>query len=136
MTDFQQVPVVAGCVLERDGKYLLVQEKNPKVYGKWNLPAGHVDIGETIEAAAVREAHEETGFEVELGAQISVEHPSIERPVLHAFQARIVGGELTIPPEELLDAKWFTIEEIRRLEQNGELRNDWVSRTINLSRSI
>lgn len=58
--------VVAGCVIKKDGNYLLVQERQPKVYGKWNLPAGHVDKDETIEQAAVREAKEETGYEVEL----------------------------------------------------------------------
>ena len=54
------VPVVAGCVIQKDGKYLLVQEKQQKVYGLWNLPAGHVDEGETFEEAAIRESQEET----------------------------------------------------------------------------
>ena len=34
--------VVAGEKKEKDGKFLLVQEKQPKAYGLWNLPAGHV----------------------------------------------------------------------------------------------
>lgn len=49
--------VVAACVIkDSDNRYLLVQEAQPKVYRLWNLPAGHVDRGETIEDAAVREA--------------------------------------------------------------------------------
>ena len=48
--------VVAGVVLEHDGTYLLVQEKQPRAYGLWNLPAGRVDEGDTIEQTAVKEA--------------------------------------------------------------------------------
>jgi 8-oxo-dGTP pyrophosphatase MutT (NUDIX family) len=53
---------IAGCVI-RDtyGRFLLVQERLEKVYGKWNMPAGHVEAGETIKAAAIRETKEETG---------------------------------------------------------------------------
>ena len=58
--------VVAGVVVEKDSKYLLVQEKKELVYGLWNLPAGKVDEGETVEEAAVREAKEEVGYKVRL----------------------------------------------------------------------
>lgn len=37
------VHVVAGCVIEKDGKFLLVQEKKPIAYGLWNLPAGRAN---------------------------------------------------------------------------------------------
>ena len=57
--------VIVGCVIEKDGKYLLVQEAQEKCYGKWNLPAGHLDPNETIIDAAKREAKEETGCDVE-----------------------------------------------------------------------
>jgi ADP-ribose pyrophosphatase YjhB (NUDIX family) len=67
MNTSQMTAIVAGCVLRQNDKFLLVQEKLPKVYGKWNLPAGHVDIGETIEDAAVREVLEETGHTVQIG---------------------------------------------------------------------
>ncbi len=121
MKDFVFVPVVAGVVVYQDGKFLLVQEKQPKVYGQWNLPGGRVDVGETIEQAAVREAKEEAGFDVNLGAEVLVMHQSIDRPVLHSFEATITGGELKYDPEEILDAKWFTYEEI--LNMKDKLRN-------------
>ena len=62
--------VVAGVVVCRDGRYLLVQEKQEHAYGLWNLPAGRVDEGDTIEETAIKEAREETGFIVELGERI------------------------------------------------------------------
>lgn len=112
--------------MQKDGKFLLVQEKKPSVKGKWNLPAGRVDVGETIEQAAVREVLEETGYQVELGAALRVDHPETERPVLHSFKATIVAGELHFPEDELLDAKWFTLEEIDALHEAGKIRADWV----------
>lgn len=58
---------VAGITLkDNSGRYLLVQERLPHVYGLWNLPAGHVDEGETPQQAALREGLEETGFKVKL----------------------------------------------------------------------
>lgn len=119
--------VVAGCVIRRDdGKYLLVQEMQPKVYGLWNLPAGHVDKGETIEDAAAREVKEETGLDVELGDKIGIYHETIESPVRHAFAAKIIGGELKAQPDEILDAKWFSFDEITNMKQDGKLRVDWI----------
>ena len=118
---FQLVGVVAGVVLEQDKKFLLVQEAHPKVYGKWNLPAGRVDEGETIKEAAAREAKEEAGFDVEVGRELIVLHQDSTRPVLHAFDATITGGQLKVQEGEILDAKWFTLEEIRNMKP--ELRN-------------
>lgn len=52
--------IICGGVVEKDGKYLLVQESKAKCYGKWCLPAGHLDIGETLFEGAIREIKEET----------------------------------------------------------------------------
>ena len=57
------VPTV-DIIIQWEGKVVLVQRRNPP-YG-WALPGGFVDYGETLEAAAVREAREETGLEVKL----------------------------------------------------------------------
>ena len=36
--------VIVGGIIEKDGKYLLVQEAKSKCYKKWNFPAGHLDF--------------------------------------------------------------------------------------------
>lgn len=113
--------IVCGVVIEQDGKYLLVQEKQPKAYGKWNLPAGRVDAGETLEQTAVREAKEESGYEVKLTGHLTTIHQAVDLPVLHAFSAQIIGGELKLPKDEIMDAKWYTYDEIKSMEL--ELRN-------------
>ena len=113
--------IVCGVVIEQDGKYLLVQEKQPKAYGKWNLPGGRVDAGETLAQAAVREAKEECGYDVELGEQLLIIHQAADLPVIPSFKAHIVGGELRFPEDEILDVKWFSLDEIKTME--NELRN-------------
>ena len=58
--------VIVGGVIEKDGKYLLVQEAKKKCYEKWNFPAGHLDFNESLEQGAIREIKEETGCDVKL----------------------------------------------------------------------
>lgn len=120
------VGVVAGCVIKKDGKYLLVQEKQPKVHGLWNVPAGYTDKGETVEQAAVREVKEESGFDVKLGEKIGLYHEGIPKPIKHIFAAEITSGKLKIQEDEILDAKWFTSEEVQSLGNNGKLRAAWI----------
>jgi 8-oxo-dGTP pyrophosphatase MutT (NUDIX family) len=130
MPNNQTFKLIAGCVIAEGDKYLLVQEKKPDVYGKWNLPAGHVDPGETPGQAAIREAFEETGFTVELDREVLVEQAPEKGREFHAFSARIREGELVIPEDELLAAAWFTLDEIYAMQKAGELRNDWMVRAI------
>ena len=59
-------PVVGvGGVVVRDGRALLVRRGKPPLYGRWVVPGGTVELGETLEEALVREVREETGLEVE-----------------------------------------------------------------------
>jgi len=116
--------IVAGVVIKRDGKYLLVQEKQPKAYGLWNWPAGRVEIGDSIEETAIKEAKEETGFDVELIRKLSIFQNDINTPPKHSFEAKIIGGELKYPEDEILDAKWFTLDEIKNMQD--KLRGDWI----------
>lgn len=124
--------VVAGVVLKKDGKYLLVQEKK-KARGLWNFPAGRVDAGESFEETAIREAKEESGYDVELIREIDVFQSTPTDAVKHAFEAKIIGGELNFPEDELLDAKWFTFEEIK--EMKDKLRSDWILGAISILES-
>jgi 8-oxo-dGTP diphosphatase len=62
-------PVVAVGLVARDpaGRLLLVERGNPPHQGRWSLPGGRVEGGETIAAAATRELAEETGLEADVG---------------------------------------------------------------------
>jgi 8-oxo-dGTP pyrophosphatase MutT (NUDIX family) len=120
--------MVAGVILCKEGKYLLVQEKKLSVYGKWNLPAGKIDKGFSIEETAVKEAKEETGYDVKLIRKIGVYQDRVDNPAKHVFLAEIVGGELKFPEDEILDAKWFSLQEIS--DRKDEMRESYIQETI------
>lgn len=108
------MPVIVGGVVEKDGKYLLVQEAKEKCRGKWNIPAGHLDLNETIFEAAKREVKEESGFDVELTGVCQIGNQKLENDVFISvvFATKVIGGDINFNPNEILDAKWFTYEEI------------------------
>jgi len=60
--------VVFDCI----GRLLLIKRANPPFRGKYALPGGLVEIGETVEDAALRELHEETGIEGKIIALVGV----------------------------------------------------------------
>ena len=58
--------VIAGCIIQKENKILMVKEAKKEGYGQWCYPAGKVDQFEKITDAAIREVFEETGCKVEL----------------------------------------------------------------------
>ena len=78
-----------------EGRVLLIQRANDPYEGSWALPGGFVDMGETVEDAAVREAKEETGLDVELLRLVGVYSEPDRDPRGHnvsvAFLARAEG---------------------------------------------
>jgi len=104
--------IVVGAIVEKDGKILLVQEKQPRAYGLWNTPAGWLESGENPIDGAIREVKEETGLEIKINGLLGIYiGRSIHDPNLTVnkivFRASLIGGELKIPKDELLDIKWF-----------------------------
>lgn len=121
----QRVGVVVGVLVKRDGKYLLVKE-NPNGKDVYNLPAGHVDKGEQLEAAAVREAKEETGYDVQLIEQFALYHESAPQSVKHVYLAEIIGGDEKAQEGEILEVVWCSYDELAYLEKTGKMRAPWV----------
>lgn len=74
MTTLARMPVLAvsAVVLRADGQVLLVTRHQPPHTQVWTLPGGKVHFGERLRTAAAREVREETGVEVEIGAQVAV----------------------------------------------------------------
>ncbi|MCX4303718.1 MAG: NUDIX domain-containing protein [Clostridia bacterium] len=115
--------IIAGCVIVRDNKVLMVKEAQKKCYGQWNYPAGHVDEGETITTAAIREVLEETGCKVKLTGVLpiySANGGDIERLMVR-FTAEIIEENIKIDPEEILDVQWIDVEQIKNMTRE-ELR--------------
>jgi 8-oxo-dGTP diphosphatase len=97
--------------------------------GWWTIPGGGLDFGEAPRDAVVREAREETGYEIRVGELLAVDSLARDAYVegetvpYHAvrvvFRAEIIGGSLTHEASGSTDrAAWFTREEIQPLQLN------------------
>lgn len=109
--------IAAGCLIERAGRVLLIRRGIEPGYGKWAFPGGHVDRGETIEEAALRETREECGAEAALGELIGLfSYPG--RPVVIAVYRACLLPTSSEPSagDETLEVGWFTADEVHRLD--------------------
>ncbi|MFF4209921.1 (deoxy)nucleoside triphosphate pyrophosphohydrolase [Streptomyces sp. NPDC001796] len=107
----QPIVVVGAAVL--DGGRLLAARRSapPELAGRWELPGGKVEPGETPEQALVRELSEELGVTAEPVARIPGEWPLKPGYVLRVWTVRLVAGT----PEPLQDhdvLRWLTPEQV------------------------
>ena len=112
--------VTVAAVIERDGKFLLVEEQTDDGV-RFNQPAGHLECGESLTDAVIREALEETAYHFVPTSLIGIYHwrnPDRDLTYLRfAFTGEISGHQ----PERALDdgiiaAHWLAESEIRALE--------------------
>ena len=108
--------VTVAAVIERDGKYLLVEERSNGnlVY---NQPAGHLDPNETLEQAAVRETLEETGWHIQLDGVVGIAlYESPHNGVTYhrtTFYGHAVSHDADIELDNgIQQALWLSYEEI------------------------
>lgn len=119
--------IIVGGVIEKDGKFLLVQEAKEKCRGKWNIPAGHLEPNETVFSGAIREVFEETGCKVELTGVLEISNRVLEDDIWISviFSTRLIEEKIKFNYSEILDAQWFTYDQI--LNMKTELRAyDWI----------
>src|SRR5512138_4033927 len=83
-------PTVDVVILLPGDRVVLIERRNPPP--GWALPGGFVDVGETIEAAAVREAKEETGLAVRLEELLYVYSDPRRDPRKHTLSAVFIAG--------------------------------------------
>ncbi len=116
--------IIAGCVIVKDNKILMVQEAKKKCYGQWSFPAGHVNEHELITEAAIRETYEETGYQVKLTGVLPISCVDFEQGETHTlvrFTADIVEEKMKFDTEEILDVQWLDIKDVKRMAKQ-ELR--------------
>lgn len=107
-------PKVAAAAVVRDPAgqvYLLRRAQRDRAHGLWILPGGHVDRGEEVAAAAVREVDEELGLAVRLTGLVGVySYPG--NPVVLVVYAAQANGGAPRPGREALEVRAFTPAEI------------------------
>lgn len=124
--------VTVAAVTEREGRFLLVEERTE--FGvRYNQPAGHLEYGESLLAAAARETLEETGYTLQPTCLIGIySYPTQTGELTYlrfAFGGEVRGHD----PERRLDdeiiaAHWLSLEEVRALQ--AQHRSPMVLRCI------
>lgn len=121
-----------GLVVRRDGGQLLVAliaryDRRRRLV--WSLPKGHVEEGETVEQAALREVREETGLTAEIVQPLgvidfwfAVEDRRIHKTV-HHFLMRFESGEICDDDVEVVEVQWVPFDDVpARLAYRDERR--------------
>jgi len=106
--------VVAAAIV-RDGRVLACRRTAPpEAAGRWELPGGKVEPGETPEAALVREIGEELGCLVEVGEWLDAVVPINDTHELHTALCRVTAGE--VRPREHDQLRWLAPEELDEVD--------------------
>lgn len=124
----------SAVIITNEKGEILLQKRGEKE-DIWGLPGGAVEIGESIEEAAIREVKEETGFDIKVDYLIGVyskyftEYPNgdVAQSICNSFKGTITGGQLSIDNNETIDLQYFNKDNIPNLfvKQYSDMINDF-----------
>lgn len=125
----------AGCIIFDEQNRLLLQKRSD--CEKWGFLGGMVEFGESVGEAAVREVKEESGLDVEITSLYGVyskyfaEYTNGDKaqPIVHLFNAKIIGGERIEQNDETLELKFFDLNDIPPLfcKQHQDALDDIIA---------
>lgn len=122
--EYPERPIVAvGGVVVHDGRVLLVRRGQPPLEGRWSIPGGILELGETIAGAIGRELREETGVTVRVLGLIEIYEKVLRDSdnraqyhfVILDYLCEFVEGEAQAGGD-VTDAAWVTDEELENLQ--------------------
>jgi mutator protein MutT len=118
-----------GAVIICDGKFLLEKRKSEPGKGKWSIPGGLVELGETVEQTVIREVREETGLEVEKPEHIDIvdniirdQNGEIEYHfVIIDYSVKLKGGTVKAA-SDAEELRWVTFDEVEKYDLTKTFR--------------
>ena len=120
-----------GCIFNEKGEVLLQRRGDTD---KWGFPGGAIELGETPQIAAIREAKEETGLDVEIGkiigvyTDLDITYPSGDKAqsIVVAYELINIGGELFCDQKETKELRYFSRDNKPELftKSHDDLWND------------
>ena len=127
--EYPSVPRVGvGAVVVDAGRVLLVRRGKPPLAGKWSLPGGLLELGETTAEAVVREVAEECGLTIRVGEVAGILDRVVRDAegriryhwVLVDYVAFVVSGTLCAA-SDADEAQWVEVDEVERLDTTDGL---------------
>lgn len=124
-----RIPCV-GAIITAGGSILLIRRGHEPEAGRWSLPGGRIEPGESDQQALIREVREETGLAVIPGPLIgAVDRPAPDGRVLviRDYAATVAGGALAAG-DDADDARWFSVRDLAGLPLTTGLLaalNEW-----------
>jgi 8-oxo-dGTP diphosphatase len=127
---YPEHPIVGiGVVIVCEGKIVLAQRGNEPSRGKWTIPGGLVELGESVEAAVIREAKEETCLDVDNPRLIDVvdnvefdEKRKIKyHYVIVDYFVSVKGGEFKAA-SDAVDLRWVPFDEVEKYNLTESFR--------------
>ena len=110
-TDYQNPKIVVGSVVRHEGRILLCRRAIEPRRGFWTIPAGYLELNESPEEGARREAREEAGADLVLGDLLAVYSVTRLSQVQLIYRATLRSGEVAAGPESL-EVAFFAPEDI------------------------
>ena len=98
---YRNPKLIAGSVPEHEGRILICRRAIEPRRGYWTIPAGFMEVGETLQQAAARECDEEALARVEVGGPCAIVHVLHAEQVHVMFRARLVSAAFGVGPESL-----------------------------------
>jgi len=106
--------VCVGAIILRLDELLLIRRGHGPAAGEWSLPGGHLESGETLAEAVVREVAEETGLEVVCGPFVGTAEliTDAHHFVVLDFEAIVMGSDETTAGSDAAEARWVPLADI------------------------
>lgn len=122
--------VVASVIIEHSGRLLLQQRAMEPSRGLWTFPGGFLEIGETPEEGAVREAKEEVGLDVSVRSLQGIYTRRQHGIVLVVYEGTSAGDDAKVADWESTAVRWYAIDAIPwsdlAFETTESALRDWV----------
>jgi 8-oxo-dGTP diphosphatase len=118
------IPCVGAVVRDETGRFLLVRRANPPAQGRWSIPGGRVEPGESHEVAVLRELAEETGLTGVLVREVGTvnrDAPGGGTYVIRDFLVTVGEGVTARAGDDAADVGWFLPGDLAALDTSDGL---------------